>query len=244
MSPPFVIFSRSHIAAVVIVALLITMLILRLRRHPPHIDDKRLNRWLVVLIVVNEVFWKIMSIRDGYFTWDDDLPFHLCGISPFLLAIYLWKPNQTLFDVLYYWTLAGAILALLLPEMQNGYPSSEFSGFFITHGLPLYALLYLILIQGVKPSPKSYLTAFIAVNLYALFIAAPVNLLVDGNYVYLCRYPKVDFALMDLMPPWPWYIPLIDLFALAIFRLMYQPFHLRASAGEDASMLAEKSASR
>lgn len=151
MTPRFALFSLTHFAAIFIVVILITMAILRLRKRAPSLNEERFNHWLAVLVISNDVLWKLMAIRGGYFTLDDDLPFHLCDISPYLIAAYLWKPRQPLFDILYYWALAGATLALIFPDLTAGYPSSEFSGFFITHGLPLFAILYLILVQGARP---------------------------------------------------------------------------------------------
>jgi len=241
MTPSFTLFSLSHFAAVFIVVVLITLALLRLRRHGPDPADRRFNHWLAVLLIVNVLFWKIMIVKDGYFTLDDDLPFHLCGVCPFLIAAYLWKPRQWLFDILYYWTLGGMPLALLLPEVEAGYPSSEFSGFFFMHGLPLFAILHLVLVQGIRPSGRSVMTAFFALNLYVIFIATPANLLTGGNYVYLRSVPTVDFGPISWLPPWPWYILVIDLFALVLYRAMYQPFHLLAGKKETAGLLTHKS---
>lgn len=244
MNRSFTLFSLPHFAAIFIVVALITMAILRLRKRAPSLNEKRFNHWLAVLVVSNAVFWNVVAIRGGYFTLDDDLPFHLCDLSPYLIAAYLWKPRQQLFDILYYWTLAGAVLALLLPDLTAGYPSSEFSGFFIAHGLPLFAILHLILIQGVRPSRKSVMTAFIALNLYTFFIAAPIDLLTGGNYVYLSRVPPVEFGPISLLPPWPWYILVFDLFALVLFRAMYQPFHLLAGKEKTTGLLTHSSTSQ
>ncbi|UCH63787.1 MAG: TIGR02206 family membrane protein [Fidelibacterota bacterium] len=243
MTRSFTLFSLTHFTAIFIVTALIAMAILRLRKRAPSLNEDRFNHWLGVLVISNAVFWNVVAIRGGYFTIDDDLPFHLCDISPYLIAAYLWKPRQSLFDILFYWTLAGATLALILPDLTAGYPSSEFSGFFIAHGLPLFAILHLILVQGVRPSRKSVMTAFIALNLYALFIAAPVDLLVGGNYVYLRSVPLVDFNPINLLPPWPWYIPIIDLFALVLFHAMYQLFHLLAGKEETTGLLTHSGTS-
>lgn len=243
MTRSFTLFSLTHFAAIFIVMALITMAILRLRKRAPSLNEERFNHWLAVLVVSNAVFWNVVAIRGGYFTLDDDLPFHLCDLSPYLIAAYLWKPRQPLFDILYYWTLAGATLALIFPDLTAGYPSSEFSGFFIAHGLPLFAILHLVLVQGVRPSPKSVTTAFIALNLYALFIAAPIDLLTGGNYVYLRSVPCVDFNPISFLPPWPWYIPIIDLFALVLFRAMYQVFHLLADKEETTGLLSHSGTS-
>jgi len=232
MIPPFTLFGRSHLLAVVTVAALIALAILRLQKHPPRVDGQRLNSWLGTLVLCNAVAWKCSDIMQGDFSLAEGLPFHVCGITPYLLAAYLWKPRQQLFDVLYYWVLGGASMALVFPDIEAGYPSREFVGFFITHGLPLFAMLYLVLVRNVTPSPKSYRTAFVALNFYALFIAGPVDLLTGGNYLYLRQVPEVEFGPIGLLPPWPLYLIPLELFALFLLRALYQPFHLQAKETE------------
>lgn len=242
MTPPFTLFSVSHFAAVVTTIAVMVLAIQVLHRHAPRLHEERFNHRLAILILFVTVAWEFSDMMREDYSLATDLPFHLCDVTPFLLAAYLWKPRRQLFDVLYYWILAGAPLALIIPDLQVGYPSGRFIGFFITHSFPLFGMLYLVLIRDIKPSPKSYITAFFALNLYALVIAAPMNLLVGGNYVYLCRVPEVDFGPISLLPPWPWYIILLELFALVLLRALYQPYHLRAIKEEESKLLPKNSA--
>jgi uncharacterized membrane protein YwaF len=64
-------------------------------------------------------------------------------------------------------------------------------------------------------------------NVYAFVIAAPVDLLTGANFVFLREPPNVNFGPIKLLPPWPWYIPVIDLFFLLLYWVLYQPFHSR-----------------
>jgi hypothetical integral membrane protein (TIGR02206 family) len=147
-----------------------------------------------------------------------NLPFHFCGVAPYLLAFYLVWPSQKLFDVLFYWVLVGSVAALLLPDFLE----NDFVGFFFLHGFPLLVLLFLLMVRGIRPSPGSFWTAFLWLNLYAFVVAAPLDLITSANYVFLREPPNVNFGPIKLLPPWPWYIPVIDLFLLLVYWLIYQ----------------------
>lgn len=237
MHPGFTLFSFQHFAAIIVIITVIALLIFWLQRKSDYFHHNRFNSMLGLVIVFNAVAWKFTEILSADFSVAEDLPLHICGITPYLLAAYLWKPRQQLFDILYYWILAGAGMALIIPDLQGGFPSIEYIRFFIAHGLPLFGMIYLVCLQDVRPSPGSYIRSFIALNLYAFFIAGPANLLTGGNYIYLRGAPPVDFGPIGLLPPWPWHIPLIEIFAIGLFLFTYSPFYLRARTGESPDLL-------
>lgn len=220
-SLPFTLFGPAHLIALVMVLGLATVTLLILTRFRDTIEYQRWHGWLATLVVINAVYWKFSVIIQNNLPLAVNLPLHFCGIAPYLLAIYLVWPNQKLFDVLYYWIMAGFTAALLLPDFLEG----DFVGFFFLHGVPLFVVFYLLLLQEVKPSRGSYLTSFIWLNIYAFVIAAPVDLITGANYVFLREPPNVNFGPIKLLPPWPWYIPVIDLFLLLLYRVIYQLFH-------------------
>jgi hypothetical integral membrane protein (TIGR02206 family) len=222
-SSPFTLFGPSHLIALVTVFGLTSLSLLVLYRFRDTIEFQRWHRWLALLLVINAVYWKFSVIIQNNLPLAVNLPLHFCGVAPYLLAFYLIWPNQKLFDVLYYWIMVGSVAALLLPDFLE----LEFVGFFFLHGLPLFVMLYLLLLQKVKPARGSYWTAFLWLNVYAFVIAAPVDLLTGANFVFLRVPPSVNFGPIKLLPPWPWYIPVIDLFFLLLYWLLYQPFRRR-----------------
>jgi hypothetical integral membrane protein (TIGR02206 family) len=219
-SPPFTPLSPSHLIALVTVLGLASVSLLALNRFRDSIEFQRWHGWLAVLLVINAVYWKYSVVIQNNLPLALNLPLHLCGIAPYLLAIYLVRPSQKLFDVLYYWIVLGFGAALLLPDFLE----NEFVGFFFLHGLPLFVMVYLLLFQEVRPSRGSYWTAFLWLNIYTFVIAAPVDIFTGANFVFLREPPSVNFGPIKFLPPWPWYILVIDLFMLLMYWVLYQPF--------------------
>lgn len=232
-SPPYTPFGPAHLVALVIVIGMITGLLLILNRFHDKINFRKWHMLLAVLLLVNAVYWKFSVIFKNNLPLTLHLPLHFCGIAPYLLAYYLVKPSQKLFDVLFYWIMVGYIAALLLPDFLE----NEFIGFFFLHGLPLLVVLYLILVREIKPSQGSYWTSFIWLNIYAFVVAAPVNLITGANYVFLREPPRVNFGPIDLLPPWPWYIPVIGAFFLLVYWVIHQIF-LASPKGEEPGRIA------
>jgi hypothetical integral membrane protein (TIGR02206 family) len=226
-SPPIALFSPPHLIALVTVLVLASVSLLALNRFRDSIEFQRWHGWLALLLVINAVYWKFSVVIQNNLPLAVNLPLHLCGIAPYLLAIYLVRPSQKLFDVLYYWIMVGFGAALLLPDFLE----DEFVGFFFLHGLPLFVMVYLLLFQEVRPSRGSYWIAFLWLNIYTFMIAAPVDMFTGANFVFLREPPSVNFGPIKLLPPWPWYIPVIDLFMLLIYRVLYQPFSSQSEKG-------------
>jgi hypothetical integral membrane protein (TIGR02206 family) len=62
-------------------------------------------------------------------------------------------------------------------------------------------------------------------NLYLIAIMG-VNALLGSNYLFVAHKPETA-SLLDVLPSWPWYIPIIQLLGLAMILLLYAPFALR-----------------
>ena len=91
------------------------------------------------------------------------------------------------------------------------------------------ALVYATVVYEIRPSFKSLIKSFIALNVF-LGVAAIVNVLLDANYFWICGKPVNQIGeriptLLDYMGSWPWYIITGEFVALAHFLLAYSPFY-------------------
>ena len=76
----------------------------------------------------------------------------------------------------------------------------------------------------MRPTLGGLFRAFIALNVFAVAVGI-VNLLLGSNYMYLSAPPWGTVSPF-FFAPWPWYIPILDAVALAMFFAVYLPVYL------------------
>ena len=220
---PFLFFSTSHNYALIVLVIIFLLLFLyRNKIKYNGVLDNRLRFTLASLLILQEISLNIWRYYGGIWSVANSLPLHLCGVSIVLSAIMLINKNYLLFEINYFWGLGGAIQALFTPDIGiYGFPHFRFFQFFVSHGLIILAVLYMILIMGYRPKHKSVWKIFFITNIYMIFIAG-FNLLTDGNYLFICHKPG-NGSIMDFMGPWPWYILTLEFVGIISFYLYYSP---------------------
>ncbi|MFH1214775.1 MAG: TIGR02206 family membrane protein [Candidatus Neomarinimicrobiota bacterium] len=224
MHSAFKMFGRSHFLTLMVIIVTMFVALYKLQTCSPGWRKKYFHPFLAIFLFTQIVGWRIIFILQHDFALDFDLPLHLCGLCEILLFYYLLRPNQTVFDILYYWIMSGSTLAVLIPELQWDIPSARYFAMFIPHSLMVFCILYFIIVLKIRPSRNSYWKAFQAINILAL-IMIPINLVFKANYLYLRDVPPVQFGPIKLLPQWPWYLLVLDLFFIFFYRLLYQPFY-------------------
>lgn len=149
------------------------------------------------------------------------MPFELCDASMALTVLSLFLLRPLLFDLAYYWAVTGASMALLTPNLAEPFPSFGTAQFFVSHGLTVAGVLYLVWSGQACPRPWSVARAMIGVNVFAA-VVGPFDYLYKTNYFYL-RFKPANPSLLDFLGPWPIYIAGTEAVALALFLLLYLP---------------------
>ncbi len=136
------------------------------------------------LLIADELFKMAILIYSGHYGFSY-LPFHLCSINIFLIAVHAYRPSQILDNFLYTVCIPGALAALLFPT----WTSLPITSGMHLHSFTVHILLLLyptVLTLGgdlkpdVKKLPKSLgLLALMAIPIYGL------NLLLDTNFMFL-----------------------------------------------------------
>jgi hypothetical integral membrane protein (TIGR02206 family) len=94
------------------------------------------------------------------------------------------------------------------------------------------AALFLVIGLRLTPRPGAVARVF-GLTFGLLALDAAINLLTDGNYMYLRHTPGAH-SLLDALGPWPWYIVVAAVLALVFFAILDLPFtmsrHRHASA--------------
>lgn len=152
------------------------------------------------------------------------LPLHLSDAAALVAVLALWTARPLLVELTYFWGLTGSLQATLTPDLGHGFADVLFFTYFVTHGGVVVAALLLVAGRGIAPRAGAVARAF-AATLAVAAVAAAATLATGGNYMFLRRKPPD--SLLDLMGPWPWYIGVAGLLALAMFSLLAAPFRER-----------------
>jgi hypothetical integral membrane protein (TIGR02206 family) len=220
--PPFSAYDLSH-CVVLLLTVVVPWGLIRLTRADPTGRTARIIRGLLsALLIGNLAALLVIGWQEGENTWTDYLPMHLCDWLCFIVIAALGTKRRGLFELAYFWGLAGTLQGVLTPDLRFGFPHPYFFTFHIGHSGILTAVAFLTWGCGLRPRPGSILRAWLWLQVY-LVTAAGTNLLFGTNFGYLCQKPQ-NPSLLDFMGPWPWYVVALELLALLFFSLAYLPW--------------------
>jgi hypothetical integral membrane protein (TIGR02206 family) len=151
-------------------------------------------------------------------------PMQFCDWVLIACLIALVRPTQLFAEMAYFWGFGGTLMAVITPDVAQGFPSWRFIHFFWGHGITLLSIVFIIAAPGFRPRRRSVLRMMGMVNLYGL-AALALDLLFGWNYGYL-RHKPAGASLFDYLGPWPWYLLSLEGLALAIFMLLYLPWKM------------------
>lgn len=223
---PFTLFGPTHLGALLFIVVFNIWMVLDFRRSKMPWVKKQFCYALAFLLIVQEVSLNVWYAATGQWGIGKSLPIHLCGAALILSAIMLVNKSYAIFEVTYFWGFAGATQALLTPDIgEYGFPHYRFFQFFISHGAIITANAYMTFVEGYRPTWKSVGKTIVITGLYTLVVGG-FNLLVDGNYMFICGKPPTA-SLLDVMGPWPWYLIPLTGVAVAMFMLFYSPYAIK-----------------
>jgi len=213
-------FGLVHLLILAAVPLLAALFVALQRRFPSAARPLRIL--LAILLFLSS------ALNFGYYAlrgdrmFPDHVPLDLCDASLLLLIVALLTLKPLIFDLAYYYTLAGASMSLLTPNLTDSTPAILSVQFFADHGLMVAAVLYMVWSRQARPRPWSVARAMLAVNIYAAFIFA-FDTLFNSDYMFLRAKPDT-VSLLTFLGPWPWYILATEPVAVTLFLLLYLPF--------------------
>lgn len=214
MYGPFQLFGPGHLGALGVIVLACIVITGALRSS----QEGRVRRGAAVgIAALLVVYARLVASRPG-FEAIDWLPLHLCDFSIFLAGWALWTRGQSTYELTGFWGMTGTLLAMITPSLYSDFPSPEFVVYFAAHGSVVLAAVGLTFGAGMRPRPSGMWRALGWLNVYAAAVAL-VNVALDANYLWLRRKPAAD-TLLDWFGPWPMYLVVCDLIALALFAAL------------------------
>jgi len=167
------------------------------------------------------------------------LPLHACAVIIWLSSYMLVTKNYTIYEMVYFMGLGGAMQAVLTPADAAAYnfPHFRIMQTFIAHGLLINIAIYMTVVEGFRPTLQSFKRVFIWTNIYMVIIFF-VNLAIGSNYLFIAHKPTDIPTLLDMLSPWPWYIFELEAIGFAIFFILYIPFLIKDWRAKQVTALA------
>jgi hypothetical integral membrane protein (TIGR02206 family) len=221
-SPPFDLFGPAHLWTLGLIAALGVALPLAVRLLRPAAAGPVAVALAILMLGQEVVDVTVQLLYRGPSV--HLLPLHLCSLALVVTAWALVARAPRVFEVAYFWALAGTTQALLTPDLAAGFPSPDYLFFFAGHGLVVVGVLYGVIALGLRPVPASLLR----VTLITLTLAAVIfgiNAWLGTNFLYLMAKPAGP-SLLDWFGPWPWYWTGLVLVGVVSFGALYLPFLL------------------
>ncbi|MGH3803725.1 MAG: TIGR02206 family membrane protein [Pseudonocardiaceae bacterium] len=151
------------------------------------------------------------------------VPLRLTDLATVAAACALWSRAQWAYALTYYWGLVLSTQALISPVLTGpDFPHYQFLAFWAIHLLVVWAAIYLTWGRRMRPRWRSYRLAVLATAVWAA-TTFTFNSLAGTNYGFLNRKPATA-TLLDVLGPWPVYLPTATTLILVVWALMTWPW--------------------
>lgn len=222
--PAFQLFGPAHIAALCFLVIL-NLLLIRFQGSPE--STRRTVRWtLAIVIWVAEASWHAWNYFTGQWNVQNLLPLNLCSALIWLTGFMLIFRSQAIYEFAYFLGIGGAIQYLATPDLGiYGFPHFRYFQTFTSHGLLVTCAIYMTVVEGFRPTWKSVLRVFVIANVYMVAIFF-LNRWIGSDYLFVNGKPATT-SILDLLPPWPYYIIYMELLGLVTCLLLYLPFYIK-----------------
>lgn len=224
-------FSLAHFLPIAFAAGLI-FLIWRYRQNIRELKRERYFRYaLAFVLIISEMayYWRLVAIPALCPNPVNNLPIAVCGWVAIFGSFMVVGKSQTLFDICYFWSLAGSVFALITPTVitYTGPTRFRYYQFWAEHLFSFVSVFYMIFVHKMRPTWKSVVKAYMALVALAAVAYWANQLIGNGaNYLFMAR-PEDTPSILDILPP-NFFLRLV-IMALAIttlFAVAYLPWYL------------------
>ena len=221
---PFNLFESAHL---VILLIIVVVNLWMLRFRDASESTKKAVRWTMAIILwVNEAAWHVWNLYLGTWNIQTMLPLHICSVLIWLSGFMLIFKSYPIYEFVYFLGISAGLQALLTPDVGiYNFPHFRFLQAFIGHGLMVTSGIYMTTVEGFRPTWKSLVKVVVVANIYMVIIFF-VNRAIGSNYLMINAKPSVK-SIMDVMPPWPWYLIYVEIIGIISCLLLYLPFAIK-----------------
>jgi hypothetical integral membrane protein (TIGR02206 family) len=207
------------------IVLLNIFLVWHFKRAPE--SARHAARWTIAIVLwLNEIGFHVWKASIGQWTIQEMLPLHLCSVLVWVGSLALVTKNYKVYEFMYFMGIAGTMQALLTPDAGiYGFPHYRAFQTFIAHGLIITAPIFMTLVDGYRPTWGSYGRVVLWMNVYMVIVFV-INQLIGSNYLFIAHKPETA-SILDMLPPWPYYIAYIEVIGLVLCLILYIPYIIK-----------------
>ncbi len=197
-------FTLAHFAPI-IVMIAVVLLIAKFADKIRDLKCEKAFRYILAFaLICSEMsyYWRLIAVPSLNPNPVDHLPISVCGWAVIFCSFMVIGKSQSLFDISYFWLLAGSIFALITPTVITyaGPTRFRYYQFWLEHTLGYVAIFYMIFVHKMRPTVKSAIKSY--VSLVALAVIAYFSNVIIGpgaNYLFMAR-PESTPSILDILP--------------------------------------------
>lgn len=205
-------FGLEHLGYVTL-ALLACWWFIRSQQHIKQ-HQATYHRWFLAIFGGTTIVFYLWSFVFTGFGLTNGLPLHACRISTLLSLYYYLSNDRRVMPYLFYFGIF-AVVAIAYPSNVHplythlvGYTSQ------ITHIMLLLTWLYIVLIEGYRPTIKEFKTVAIHFTYLLLFVWGFNHLVGGGEYFYILS--SVNRPFLKTLPEGVWVLANIAIMVLVM----------------------------
>ena len=231
-------FTLGHFIWLGVFALIITIALILCKKY--EVSKEKVNKIVLIIGLVGKIIHiglsMIESEKGGMVIKQNQLDFHLCSIQIYLIiSVYVIK-NKKVTDIIKGFMVPsmviGALLALLIPTEGVDVLRPRVWQYMIIHANLVFYGFYLMLIEKVDLSFKTYkrnllfliIFAYIGLNMNSILAAY------GANYLYLRVPPMDNLPILNLNNGYFVYIIHLVSVAILLITLVHLPFMKKKTA--------------
>lgn len=217
-NPKLQLFTLPHLIPIILIIISIILIARNKEFFRNWKYEKHFRYTLAISLFLCDMSILIWRLSTHTFSIKYSLPLHLCTFSIYASIFMLLKINKKVFDYIFYFAMAGALMALLSPDLRFSYTQFRYYEFMIAHGLILVSIMYMLFVYDFIPRFDAVIKSFLVVQVLGILLI-PFNTLTGGTYMMIVN--KTPNAVLDKFGPWPYYVIGLEILLILLFLISY-----------------------
>lgn len=224
-------FTLAHILPI-LMAVAVILLTYRYREKLRSWKHETAVRYVLAFAMIfseMSYYWRLIAIPSLGPNPVDHLPITVCGWAIVFGSYMMIGKSQTLFDIVYFWALAGSIFALITPTVitYTGPTRFRYYQFWVEHLLGYVGVFYMIFVHKMRPTWRSFIKAYVSLAVLAVIAYFANQLIGPGaNYLFMAK-PEDTPSILDILPPnFALRILVMASAVTVLFGVAYLPWYL------------------